>query len=61
MDDVTMKACTFGAFVLVAYAIYSVFNPGTDGEGVFAAVITALASIGSYTLGWTSATFRKVV
>jgi hypothetical protein len=60
VDDVTIKACVFGAFILVAYAIYSIFNPNTDGEGVFAAVITALASIGSYTLGWTTATFRKV-
>jgi hypothetical protein len=60
MDDVTTKACIFGAFVLVAYVIFSMFNPSNNGEGVFAAVVTALASIGSYTLGWTTATFKKV-
>lgn len=47
MNGKEMKACIFGAFVLIAYGIYVAGNPTADGI-IFATIMAMLAGIGGY-------------
>ena len=49
MDGTQKKACIFGGFILIAYGIYTIANPTTDGY-IFATVVGALAAIGGYVI-----------